>query len=71
MYSNKKEELEKQIKSLPKGSISTKTINGKKYYYHRYIIDSKRVEKYIPESDVESMKVLFVKLRELDIVTLT
>ena len=56
MYSNKKEELEKQIKSLPKGSISTKTINGKKYYYHRYIIDSKRVEKYIPESDVESMK---------------
>lgn len=66
MYSNKKEELEKQIKSLPKGSISTKTINGKKYYYHRYIIDSKRVEKYIPESDVESMKAQISERKSLE-----
>lgn len=73
MYSNKIDELEQQINRLPKGSISAKTINGKKYYYHRYTINSKRVEKYIPESDVESLKaqiserkILEAKLKELE-----
>ncbi len=66
MYSSEIEELEKQIESLPKGSISTKTINGKKYYYHRYTINFKRVEKYIPESEVETMRSLLEKRKQLE-----
>ena len=29
-------ELEQQIASLPAGSITKKTVNGKEYFYHRW-----------------------------------
>ncbi len=66
MYSSKIEELEKQIESLPKGAISTKTINGKKYYYHRFNVNSKRIEKYIPENEVELMRSQIEKRKQLE-----
>ena len=40
-------ELERQISSLPAGSITKKTVKGKEYFYHRWTEDKKRREKYI------------------------
>ena len=39
-------ELEQQISDLPSGSIVTKTVNGKKYFYHRWTENKKRREKF-------------------------
>ena len=49
-------DLEQQIASFPRGSITKKTINGKEYFYHRWTEDKKRREKYIPMDDLESMR---------------
>ena len=49
-------DLEQQIASFPRGSITKKTINGKKYFYHRWTEDKKRREKYIPMAELESMR---------------
>ena len=50
------EELETQISAFPIGSIGQKQVNGKTYYYHRFREDGKRKERYIPESDVETLR---------------
>lgn len=50
------EELEKRIAGLPIGSISTKKIRGKEYYYHRWTENKKRVEKYLPAEEVEALR---------------
>ena len=51
-------ELEKQIEDLPVGSIGTKNIKNRTYYYHRYYQDGRRIEKYIDNSDVLKFKKL-------------
>lgn len=48
--------LEKERDSLPSGSISTKRIKGKEYYYHRTYEGKKLKEKYIPRKDVDSLR---------------
>lgn len=65
-------ELEAQIETLPKGTISKKNVNGKTYYYHRYYENGKRVEKYIDfdsvdvlREKIEERKVLDKKMKEL------
>ena len=65
-------ELEEQIAVLPVGSISTKTVNGKSYYYHRWYENKKRKEKYLPVDEVaelreqiEKRKILEAELKEL------
>lgn len=59
-------ELEKQINNLPIGSISTKTINGHTYYYHRWYEDKKKKEKYIPQNQVAHMQDEIRKRKELE-----
>lgn len=49
-------DLEKQIFDLPIGSLSIKTINGNRYYYHRWYENKKRKEKYIPTEDVPALQ---------------
>lgn len=58
-------ELKKQIEELPSGSIVTKTIHGKQYYYHRQTINKKRVEKYIPLEEVDTFRKIIEKRKEL------
>ena len=53
---NRIDELEVQIATLPVGSITKKTINGKVYYYHRWTEDKKRKEKYVSEEDVPALR---------------
>lgn len=46
-------ELEEQLSNLPAGSITKKNINGKIYYYHRWMENKKRKEKYIPTDELQ------------------
>ena len=49
-------QLEKEISSLPPGSVSTKTVSGRQYYYHRWTENKRRIEKYIPAEDVDALQ---------------
>jgi len=53
---NRIRDLEREIASLPGGSIASKKINGKTYYYHRISINGKRKEIYIESGKVESLR---------------
>jgi hypothetical protein len=58
--------LENQILALPKGSISTKKINGSVYYYHRWSEGGKRTEKYVPAEEVETLREQIEKRKALE-----
>lgn len=58
-------ELEQRIAALPGGSIATKRIRGRVYYYHRVNVDGKRVERYIPAAEVETLRAQIAERREL------
>ena len=49
-------ELEQQISALPAGSITKKTVSGKDYFYHRWMENKKRREKYIPADELENFR---------------
>lgn len=49
-------ELEARINELPRGSVSSKTINGHEYYYHRWYEAKRKVEKYIAAEEVQALK---------------
>ena len=49
-------ELEARINELPRGSVSSKTINGHEYYYHRWYEEKRKVEKYIAAEEVQALK---------------
>lgn len=49
-------ELEKQILDLPIGTLSVKSINGNRYYYHRWYENKRRKEKYIPIEEVPALQ---------------
>ena len=49
-------ELEYYISSLPNGTIVKKTVKGHIYYYHRYSVEGKRYEDFIPLDELEIIK---------------
>lgn len=51
-----KNKIEKILPSLPKGYISTKTINKKQYYYLQNRVDGKIKSKYLKENEVDIIK---------------
>ena len=53
---NRIAELKTQIASLPSGSVTKKRVNGRIYFYHRFSVDGKRKEKYIPAEEVENLR---------------
>jgi len=59
-------DLEKEIATLPSGSVSKKTIKDKVYYYHRITRDGKTKETYVSFDDVENLKLQIKKRRELE-----
>ncbi len=50
------EELTRQIAALPVGSISTKTVRGKQYFYHRVTREGKRTETYVPAAEIDALR---------------
>ena len=59
-------ELERQIADLPAGYITKKTVNGKKYFYHRWTENKKRREKYIPADELENFHAQIEQRKELE-----
>ena len=58
--------LEKQIAALPSGSITKKTIRGKEYFYHRWMENKKRREKYIPADELVDFRDKIVQRKVLE-----
>lgn len=66
------EELEREIAALPPGSVTTKTVKGKKYCYHRITKNKKRTENYVDfdraevlRNQIEMRKTLETELKKL------
>lgn len=59
-------EIEAQIATFPIGSVGQKQVRGKTYYYHRFREDGKRKERYIPESDVATLREQINQRKELE-----
>ncbi len=59
-------ELERQISTLPAGSITKKTVKGKEYFYHRWTEDKKRREKYIPAEKLEDFRAQIEQRKALE-----
>jgi len=65
-------ELERQISRLLPGSLTTKTVNGKRYFYRRWTENGKRNEEYVSAQDepevrkqLEERKKLEAQLKKL------
>ena len=59
-------DLEREIATLPSGSVSKKTIKDKVYYYHRVNRDGKTKEIYVSFDDVDELKAQIKKRRALE-----
>lgn len=59
-------ELEQELNGLPIGSVSTKTVSGKTYYYHRWYEDKKRKEKYVPVEAVSALQEQLQRRKHLE-----
>lgn len=59
-------ELERKIASYPQGSLATKKIKGKNYYYQRYTHNGKRKEIYVDFDKVEGFQILIEKRKKLE-----
>ncbi len=60
------EEIEREIASLPLGSIVVKKIKGKEYFYHRYTRDKKRIEDYTDFNQVDELRAQIEKRKNLE-----
>lgn len=59
------EELEKKIETLPRGTIVTKIIDGKPYFYQQYKENKKTVSNFLSNDEAEQMRPLIEERREL------
>lgn len=60
------EDLEREIAALPPGSIATKTVKGKEYYYYRITRNKKRTETYVDFDQVEKLRAQIEKRKALE-----
>ncbi len=58
-------ELESKIAALPRGTIVTKTIDGKPYFYQQYKENKKTVSKFLTNAEAEKMRPLIEERRKL------
>ena len=59
-------DIEREIATLPSGSVSKKTIKDKVYYYHRAKRDGKVKETYVSFDEVDELKAQIEKRRTLE-----
>ena len=57
--------LDEQIDALPRGSISSKKVNGHTYYYQRWYEGKTKKERFIPEEELEQLRALIRQRKEL------
>lgn len=58
-------EIDTEIDSLPAGSVSTKTVKGKKYFYHRWTENRVLQEKYLSEAEVPALREQIERRKQL------
>lgn len=59
-------ELEREIASLPPGSVSVKKVKNKEYYYHRFTRNGNRSEIYIDFDKVDELRSQIDKRKTLE-----
>lgn len=59
-------DIEREIATLPPGTVSPKKVRGKEYYYHRYTVNGKRNEEYIDFDAVDALRSQIEKRKELE-----
>ena len=59
------EELEKKIEALPRGTIVTKNIDGKPYFYQQYKENKKTVSNFLTNDEAEKMRPQIEERRQL------
>lgn len=59
------EELERKIETLPRGTIVTKNIDGKPYFYQQYKENKKTVSNFLTNDEAEKMRTQIEKRRQL------
>ena len=59
-------ELEREIAALPPGSLTTKRVKGKEYFYHRYTVNGNRHEDYIDFEAVDILRDQIEKRKTLE-----
>lgn len=57
--------MEKELASLPKGSVRVRVIRGREYYYLNHREGDRVLSDYIPASEVEAIRAKVVRRREL------
>lgn len=59
-------ELNEKIAALPAGGISTKTVAGKSYHYHRWSADGRRLECFVPDDEVAALQEKIDERKQLE-----
>lgn len=59
-------ELEREIATLPPGSVSTKKVRDKEYWYHRFTDNGKRKELYVNNIEAENLRIRIEKRKNLE-----
>ena len=59
-------ELEREIAALPPGSVTTKKVRDKEYWYHRFTENGKRKELYVNNIEAEDLRIRIEKRKELE-----
>ena len=56
MNKEEQKEIQERIKSIPKGNISIKTINGRKYEYWQFREDGKQISRRVKGIELEALR---------------
>lgn len=59
-------DIQDDIERLPKGTINVKKINGKEYYYHRWMSRGKRIERIVHKEDLEQLRLQIYRRKQLE-----
>lgn len=57
--------MERELATLPKGSVRVRVIRGREYYYLNHREGDRVISDYIPASEVEAVRAMVARRKEL------
>ena len=66
MKSDELQQIQKQIESLPKGSITVKKINGKEYEYWQFRENGRQITRRVKGEELEALRVQISERKRLE-----
>ncbi len=57
-----------ELSSLPRGTISEKTVGDKTYYYLKYRDGKKVISQYVSKKKIENVRILVEKRRHIEVM---